>query len=445
MHFQEYERIIRSLARRFAKNNYEIEDFEQIGRLKAWELTETQSNKPRAYIIKAIKNEMLRKIRHENAKKRNSGLIISLNDKISNKDNRNLEEIIGENKEIKISEERISDLKDILKSKYSRYWIKNLIALEKKPKVMCRKIIRAAIEDVAGIEIKDIPEVVNFNFFRKLKLDRLLWVFYKNSPYKAVNDAYPDVFLPWNFKRTPLRFWKGRNGLENAVEAMKWFVRAKQIKSEDECRYIKIEDFKECGLSGMVQIVFNGSPYLALSTIFPDLKPWQTQQTAKNYFKSKKNRLIAIDWFLQKKGVGLIKGLSPEEVYDTDLKKLSLKREISREGLRGLLKQYNGSVYDLFSNLYPKQILPWTLKKVKKPWKENPKETAAEAIKWLFEKYLAIPITEIPKYASCRLFWNVGFSGVLTNRKIGFNSSPYKAVDNAYPGLFSEDEFKRYK
>ena len=87
--------------------------------------------------------------------------------------------------------------------------------------------------------------------------------------------------------------------------------------------------------------------------------------------------------------------------------------------------------------------MPWSLRGSKDVWKENPKETAADAIRWLFEKYLNIPINEIPQYATCKLFWNVGFSGILTNRNINFNSSPYLAVDNAYPGRFSRDEFHK--
>ena len=94
-------------------------------------------------------------------------------------------------------------------------------------------------------------------------------------------------------------------------------------------------------------------------------------------------------------------------------------------------------------DFYPDQILPWTLKGIKTPWRINYMETAAKAIRWLFEKYLQIPGDEIPEYATCPLFLNVGFSGILTQKKFGFGSSPFAAVDNAYPGLFSPSDFKR--
>ena len=39
----------------------------------------------------------------------------------------------------------------------------------------------------------------------------------------------------------------------------------------------------------------------------------------------------------------------------------------------------------------------------------------------------------------------VGFGGIITNRAIGFNSSPFAAVDNAYPGTFEKEQFSRYR
>ncbi|HTZ41590.1 MAG TPA: hypothetical protein VMC07_00050, partial [Candidatus Omnitrophota bacterium] len=90
-------------------------------------------------------------------------------------------------------------------------------------------------------------------------------------------------------------------------------------------------------------------------------------------------------------------------------------------------------------------IFPWFLKSAKEPWKEKPFEVAADAIRWLFEKYLNVSVDEIPDYATCELFWKVGFSGIMTNRRLGFNSSPYKAIDNAYPNLFSEEQFDKHR
>jgi hypothetical protein len=97
----------------------------------------------------------------------------------------------------------------------------------------------------------------------------------------------------------------------------------------------------------------------------------------------------------------------------------------------------------MFCDLFPGKILPWTIYGSKKAWKEDPKKTGSSAIKWLFDDYLKIPKDQIPEYATCRLFWRVGFSGIMTNRRIGYNSSPYLAVDSAYPFMFLRSDFDK--
>ena len=138
-------------------------------------------------------------------------------------------------------------------------------------------------------------------------------------------------------------------------------------------------------------------------------------------------------------------GLSPEDTYELGLRLFVTKVSMCEYGLRALLKRYTGSTYAVFKTLFPDQILEWTLNGSKDAWRHEPRETAARAIRWLFEDYLRIPVDELPDYATNRLFWDVGFSGILTNRRIGFNSSTFDAVDNAYPGRFSRDDFSQFR
>ncbi|MGD9275564.1 MAG: hypothetical protein PVJ67_00145 [Candidatus Pacearchaeota archaeon] len=60
------------------------------------------------------------------------------------------------------------------------------------------------------------------------------------------------------------------------------------------------------------------------------------------------------------------------------------------------------------------------------------------AVKWLFDDYLKISKELIPAYATVKLFRDVGFWGILAKR---FNSSPYAAVNKAYPGEFGKEDF----
>ena len=231
--------------------------------------------------------------------------------------------------------------------------------------------------------------------------------------------------------------------LNRALESIVWFTNLNEIKSPEDCKKIILEDFKDAGLSTAIQKHFNSSTFLALKTRFPELKPWQTKHTPKSYFDDKSNQIDAILSFLLDNNIPLISDFSAEETYDTGIRKVVTKSSMEKYGLRGLMARFDNNLYKLYSTLFSEQILPWTLNSSKEPWKKNPIETASNAIRWLFDDYLKIPIEEIPEYATCKLFWDVGFSGILTNKKIGFNSSPYAAVNSAYPEIFSKDKFNR--
>lgn len=446
MEISDFEGIIKSFARRFASGQSEIEDFEQIGRTTAWQVIETKPDKPPAYVSASIKYAMLNKIKRDSAKKRMpEGGLVSIHEPLIDGKEFTLEDILGEEAVFRVDDDLKKLLFQTLKSKYGYFFIREIINQEEDPQEMVRKIIRIALEDVAGLTPDEIPHVVSYQFFRGMGLERLLWTFYRNSPYRAVDDAYPDTFVLWEFRRVSNNFWSGSEGWNNVLYALKWFAQAMELHTSEDCRYVKLEDFERYGLNGMVQVHFNWSPYLALSAIFPDLKPWQTKQTSANYFLDRNNREEALKWFLLHQGIGQISKISPEEVYDTDIRVINVKKSLEDDGLRALLKQYDNSTYRLFTDIFPEQILPWTLRFMKIPWRDEPYKVAGDAIRWLFEDYLEIPINQIPSYATCKLFWNVGFSGILTNRRMNFNSSPYAAVDNAYPGRFSPEDFDKHR
>ncbi len=344
-----------------------------------------------------------------------------------------------------IDTDRLTHLRDTLMKKYGGFFVKGLLETEDHPRDLARAIIRYTIEEVGGFKPEDAPRWATYEFFEETGIDDLLWTFYDNNRLRAIRDVYLDVHLPWEFGRVPDWFWSGHQGWKNAIIALEWFAEVKGIQSKEDCKKVDSNDFIDMGLSGLLQILFNDSPYLAFSTLFPDLEPWQAKVTPLNYFAEKSHRVKALKWYTIHVGIGQISRMTPEEVYDTDIRIIAHKETLGQAGLRGLLNLYSNSPYLLFADIFPEQILPWTLRYARPAWRDEPRKTAAEAVKWLFETYLMVPHDEIPLYATYELFWNVGFSGILTNRRIGFNSSPFAAVDNAYPNEFPESVFDRHR
>ena len=427
MNASQYEGLIVSLSRRYGESSGQIEYLDRLGRVTVFKLLEKNSDIDPSTISSFLERKF-------------QSVIFDSSSKIS----RDLVSITSDlDSQVRTSElSSLCTFNDILRKRFGREF-NRAISEKDDSQTICRGITRTLIEKVYRIPINEIPDRVNYELFRKSGIVTFLWAFYKNSAFRAVIDAYPDEVIPWKFKKKPNGFWRGKYGYERAKDAMKWFCSKNGINSVEDCSGVDTSSFISEGLGGLLEFHFNSSPYLALKSVFPNLKPWKIGRAPKGYYKNKNNQIEAILGYLMDNFVPTILEYNPEEVYETGLRVFVCKDDMNKYGLRGLLAKYSGNVYKMFCELFPGKILPWTLNSVKEPWRKNPKETGARAIRWLFDSYLMISQKEIPYYATDELFWRVGFSGIMTNRSIGFNSSPYIAINSAYPGVFQKEDFKR--
>lgn len=87
-----------------------------------------------------------------------------------------------------------------------------------------------------------------------------------NSPYSAINSAYPDKYKPWQFPNVPLSYWNN----ETAAEATKWLIEEKlKWSEEDVVKKLSQKIFYDNGLRGMLARVFDGSTYAAINNAYP--------------------------------------------------------------------------------------------------------------------------------------------------------------------------------
>lgn len=439
---EELEKQIRGLARRYGYRHNEIDDLAQIGRIAVWMEMEKDPQAPPNFLIKVAKEDIIDYIRGQTREKRKPEALISLDTPLE-KEGQPLEERVGK-EDLNFQFIERETLVEALRERYGKFYIKG-IREEKQPRKIVHQIIRVAIEEIAGIPRAEIPQRASAQLFDQLGLMPLIQVFYNSSPVRALMDTYPGEYFPTNFRKVPQRFWSGRLGYKNAVEAVAGFAQKQGLASADDCRRVRRSDFVEAGLGSMLEAHFGGSQIVALQTRFPELKPWQTTRTPSGYFESRENRIAAVVAYLQAQGLPSILGLSDTDVYELGIRTIVSKERMDAYGLRGLFKLYNGSTYRLFKDLFPEQIHPWTLAHTQEAWRENPLEIAGQAGRWLFEEYLVMTPEEIPQYATIGFFYQVGFSGLLTNTRFGFSSSPFAFVDNAYPGVYSKEDFVRQR
>ena len=113
---------------------------------------------------------------------------------------------------------------------------------------------------------EDIIEKFSYYTFAENGFLGMLQNVFGNSPYKALESAYPGRFRPWELKYVPINYWTK----ETAREATLWLFEEKlKWTDEDICNYLSSKTFYENGLSGMFQMIYNCSPYKALEITYP--------------------------------------------------------------------------------------------------------------------------------------------------------------------------------
>ena len=128
------------------------------------------------------------------------------------------------------------------------------------------KATKWLIEEKLKWSEEELFKGLSIKVFRKYGLSGMIHHVYNNSPYSAINSAYPDKYKPWQFPNVPLSYWNN----ETAAEATKWLIEEKLKWSEDTLlENLSARIFIKNGLSGMLHAVFANSPYAAINNAYP--------------------------------------------------------------------------------------------------------------------------------------------------------------------------------
>ena len=277
---------------------------------------------------------------------------------------------------------------------------------------------RWLIEEKLKWSDDDIKHKLSKNTFRKNSLGGMLAVLFNDSPYRAIENAYPGKFKPWELPSVPKKIWN----VETAREATIWLIEEKLKWSDDDIKEkLSANTFIKNSLTSIISL-FNGSPYLAIENAYPGkFKPWEVARVSKKFWNMETAREATI-WLIEEK----------LKWSDEDIKQnLSLKifKENSLVGMLNVL--FNGSPYLAIENAYSGKFKPWEFTQVPNHFWNL--KTASEATTWLIEEKLKWSDEDVRKKISVSIFKKNLLGGMLT---ILFNNSPYLAIENAYPGKF---------
>lgn len=132
-----------------------------------------------------------------------------------------------------------------------------------------KQCLKYLIEEHLKLSDEDILQKINYNLFTTYKLSGMLAIKYDDSPFKAINDIYPNKFREWQFGNVPRNFWND----ENSKEAIQWLLHTKlKVNTTEDINKINKKTFKDHGLNSLISYKFNGSYKQALDFIKEDNK-----------------------------------------------------------------------------------------------------------------------------------------------------------------------------
>jgi hypothetical protein len=444
----EIDSVILSQARQIAPNSFDVEDYAQIGRIAIFGCCDKGFETPQ--LLGVSKNAMRNYRTAQFAKKRHpeSGFV-SLDAPLSIDGDFNLGDVLSADSDEVYTVMGVTEsppqlekhtMREHLVEKLGRRYIQ-VISQNTEPMQSVREIVKVCIEEITQLSLAEVPQKVNYDFFVEQGLGWFLWTFYNNSPTDAILDAYGDKLNPWELTRVQKGYWNGKRGLKRAKKAVQWLFDKKEIDTPQKAANVKATDFSENGLAGMLHAVFANSPYLAVKSIYPQITP-ADKKYCKHKFASVNDIRIALLDYLSTQGVENLEQMTLSEAFESPLRSIGITQ--LRKNFSGVIMrtpEYNGSAYRLLEAYFPNQIKPWIICGSHSGWNEDKLIKSGEALRWLTLEYWHLPITDIPRHVTQDNLRQVGFGGLLAKQP--FANNTYALVDNAFPGVFTPEQFSR--
>lgn len=235
--------------------------------------------------------------------------------------------------------------------------------------------IKNMIENILKWDDSQVKKYISQDTFKQHDLNGLLQNYYNGSPFKALEEAYPDKYLPWELSCVPTGFWDDK---KNRVTAIKWLFETKLNWSIDEIKEkVSQNTFKENGLVTLLGKQ-KGGLYAIIAEAYPDeIHEWELPFTDSSFWENKDNRIKALDY--------LFNNVLHWSI--DDIKNNLSQRTFVENGLSGLLKYHNGSPYSVIAEYFPNEdIKPWELPVVPNGfWKKD--ENCMNATRWMIDKF----------------------------------------------------------
>ena len=196
-----------------------------------------------------------------------------------------------------MSRERVIEIyQDVLEKKIRRF--PDNFFLGEEGKKYIRYMTCYLLEERLSIPVHEIPLKVTANtlWSHRLKPPAMM---YGWNYYDVIDNAYPGIFKPWEFRQVPRKYWYGKEGRNRAIEAIKYVIEKElKIPIEEIPLQVNFHFFKKYRLNGVFDL-FGQSPFQVIEAVYPGIfKPWQFAHVPMNCWKDQVYIQEAMDYFL---------------------------------------------------------------------------------------------------------------------------------------------------
>lgn len=255
------------------------------------------------------------------------------------------------------------------------------------------------------------------------KLYGMLTIVYKNTPFKALDAAYPGRFKEWELASTPMGFWNN----ETMVRAIKWLIEERLKWNRDDIKKnLKAQVFADNGLR-TVLFKANGV-FEALDLAYPkEFWPWELSSVTREFWNNNTAK-SATKWLFEEK----------LQWNRNDIVNRLTRQTFIDNGLEGMLDVvYGSSPFNALDDAFPCKFKSWELNVVQRGYWS--KERSIDAIKWMIEEKLKLnPKTDILNI-KIETFQEYGLS---TPMQKYYSQNPQRALKAAYPDRFKQEDKK---
>ena len=241
--------------------------------------------------------------------------------------------------------------------------------------------------------------------------------------------------LSGEIKRFPQNFWSCVDSDHYAPKIVRYLIEEiLHWNSEDVKKKLRKKTFYKYKLSGMICAKYRSSPYLVISHAYPEreYKPWDFVNSPNSYWQGEEGRqhgIEAIRWLFEEK----------LEWTEEEIKKNG-QSVFAENDLIGMIRiAFDSNMFEAINAAYPGRFKPWEIG-LHVPNSYWTKEKGIQAVKWLIEEKLQWNEEEVKQNLTKSIFKEHGLYGMIQRC---FESSPYQALNETYPGRYKPWSFAR--